>query len=94
MNTRSTPATFAAASMAGFIFPSFPGGVVMTISPQPAILAGMASISTVDGYAAVPPGTYRPTLSRGVTFWPMTTPARSVMMKLLRTCFSWNWRMF
>ena len=33
------------------------GGVTMMICPHPAIFAGIASISTVDGYAAVPPGT-------------------------------------
>ena len=54
----------------------------------------MASISTVEGYAAVPPGTYSPTRSRGVTFWPITTPSRSVMIKPERTCFSWNCLMF
>ncbi len=34
----------------------------------------MASIRTVDGYAAVPPGTYSPARSMGMTFCPMTTP--------------------
>ena len=29
----------------------------MTISETPATLAGMTSIRTVEGYAAVPPGT-------------------------------------
>ena len=37
--------------------PSFPAGVVMTISDTPATLAGITSMSTVEGYAAVPPGT-------------------------------------
>ena len=49
MKMRLTPATFAAASMAGLTLPSFAGGVTITISPQPAIFAGMASISTVEG---------------------------------------------
>jgi hypothetical protein len=32
-------------------------GTTITISPTPATLAGMAFISTLDGYAALPPGT-------------------------------------
>ena len=39
----------AAARITGFTLPSLPGGVTMTISSQPAILAGMESISTVEG---------------------------------------------
>ena len=54
---RVTPATTAAARMAGFTLPSRPAGVVMTISGTPATRAGMTSIKTVEGYAAVPPGT-------------------------------------
>ncbi len=37
------------------------GGVAITMVGQPAILAGTASMSAVDGSTAVPPGTYRPT---------------------------------
>ena len=37
--------------------PSFSGGVTITISLTPAIFAGIAFISTEEGYAAVPPGT-------------------------------------
>ena len=43
------PASLAAARMAGRIFPSRPGGVAMMISPTPAMWAGMAFISTVEG---------------------------------------------
>ena len=32
-------------------------GATMTISPTPATFAGSAFISTLDGYAALPPGT-------------------------------------
>ena len=39
----------AAARMTGFTLPSFPAGVVITISDTPATLAGMTSISTVEG---------------------------------------------
>lgn len=53
-------------------------GVTMTSSCTPATLAGMAFISTDDGYAALPPGTYRPTRSSGVTCWPSTVPSASV----------------
>ena len=44
-----TPAIFAAAKMAGAIFPSGPGGVAITMVGTPAIFAGIAFISTVDG---------------------------------------------
>ena len=57
LKIRPTPATCAAARMYGLTEPSLFGGVTMTISSTPAIFAGIASISTVDGYAAVPPGT-------------------------------------
>ena len=53
--TVSTPAIFAAASTSFDIFSV--GGVTMMSSPTPATLAGMAFMSTEDGYAAVPPGT-------------------------------------
>ena len=43
------PATCAAQRIAGLIFPSRLGGVVITISGTPAIFAGIASISTVEG---------------------------------------------
>ena len=39
----------AAARMTGFTLPSFPAGVVMTISATPATLAGITSMSTVQG---------------------------------------------
>ena len=48
-NTRSTPAMEAAAKMSGFGLPSLPGGVTIINSSTPAILAGMAFISTEDG---------------------------------------------
>ena len=44
------------------------GGVVIIILSTPATLAGMIFIRTDDGYAALPPGTYTPTFSSGVTF--------------------------
>ena len=39
----------------------------MTKSLTPASFAGMAFIKTVEGQAAVPPGTYKATLSIGLT---------------------------
>ena len=51
---RSTPATLAAASIAGLTLPSLPGGVVMTVSPQPAILAGMAAYPSTVLMDAIP----------------------------------------
>ena len=47
--TVRTPASFAAARMGAGTLPSGPGGVVMTMVSTPAILAGMASISTLEG---------------------------------------------
>ena len=65
VNTRSTPHTCAAANTNSFITP--PGvGTTMMSSCTPATLAGIAFINTEDGYAALPPGTYRPTRSSGV----------------------------
>ena len=74
LNILLTPATFAAISMAGFTLPSFPGGVQSTISLHPAILAGVASISTVEKSGAVPPGMYSPTFSMATLFCQHTTP--------------------
>ncbi len=48
-NTRSTPASRAAARITGFTSPRQVGGETMTISAQPASLAGMQFIRTVDG---------------------------------------------
>jgi len=56
LKIRSTPAICAAAARTG-LSPPLPTGLAMTISLTPAILAGMAAMSTVEGYAARPPGT-------------------------------------
>lgn len=56
VNTRSTPPSSAAASTSGFFTPSGVGTTI-TISFTPATRAGIAFISTDDGYAALPPGT-------------------------------------
>ena len=47
--------------MAEFMFPFLSGGEHNTISLQPAISAGTASINTVENKGAVPPGIYNPT---------------------------------
>ncbi|MCY1171728.1 hypothetical protein D9M73_118490 [compost metagenome] len=77
VNTRSTPAMQAAASTSSLISPRGVG-TTMTTSVTPATLAGIAFINTDDGYDALPPGTYRPARSSGVTFWPSTVPSASV----------------
>lgn len=49
----------------------------MISSGTPATFAGTAFMITVEGYAALPPGTYRPTRSSGVTCWPSSVPSAS-----------------
>ena len=63
--TSVTPAISAATNTMGGILPV--GGDTMTMRLQPTITAGMAVIKTELGYAA-PPGTYKPTASRG-RYW-------------------------
>ena len=48
--------------------PSARGGVTIVSSLQPAIFAGIASISTVEERGVFPPGTHKPTFSMGRTF--------------------------
>jgi hypothetical protein len=55
--TSSMARSAAAASVAWGTEPSGPGGTHRAISGTPATWAGMAVISTVDGYTARPPGT-------------------------------------
>ncbi len=56
VNTRVTPAKYAAASTNGFKSP-FGAGTTIIISGTPATWAGTAFINTEDGYDAKPPGT-------------------------------------
>ncbi len=56
VKARETPARCAAARTSGLRTPSGVGTTI-TISPTPATCAGITFISTVDGYAALPPGT-------------------------------------
>mmetsp|Transcript_3742 Transcript_3742/g.15167 ORF Transcript_3742/g.15167 Transcript_3742/m.15167 type:complete len:204 (+) Transcript_3742:969-1580(+) len=60
-----TPAFFATYNTSGTTSPSFLGGVASTTFSHPAMDAGTASMSAVDGSTAVPPGTYRPTAPMG-----------------------------
>ena len=66
----------------GAMSPLQVGGETMTVSRHPAILAGMQSMSTVEGRGAVPPGIYTPTFSMGVTFWPRRMPGLSLMTQI------------
>ena len=93
-NTRSTPAIFAAARIASGCVPSGPGGEIMTSCRHPASFAGIAVMSTVEGYAAVWPGTHRPTFSIGVTFMPIYVPSGRSMRKPSRFSRLWKARMF
>ncbi|MNJ65570.1 hypothetical protein D3C77_615880 [compost metagenome] len=56
-HSSSSPASAAAAIMAGWTEPSFDGGVTATRRPTPATPAGMASIKSDENNGAVPPGT-------------------------------------
>ena len=53
LNNRETPATRAACRIV-----ASGRGHTATISLTPAVAAGMAVISSDEGYAALPPGTY------------------------------------
>ena len=63
--TTSTPHNLQAARVAALAFPSGPGGVATAISVTPATRAGTQHITTDDGYAARPPGTYTPARPTG-----------------------------
>ena len=67
-------------------------GTTMISSFTPATLAGIAFISTDDGYAALPPGTYSPTRSSGVTFWPSLVPSASTYDQDSARWRSWKLR--
>ena len=47
---------------------------ILENSSTPAIFAGIAFINTEDGYAAVPPGTYKPTRFKPRMRCPIETP--------------------
>ena len=94
LKMRSTPATLAAARIAGSMLPyDFAGDTVIS-SGTPAIFAGMASISTVEDSGVSPPGTQSPTRSMGMIFCPTTVPSAPLKTKPPRFCCAWNARMF
>ena len=65
-------------------------GTHIAIRPTPATRAGMAFISTEDGYAALPPGTYSPTASSAPHRMPMVTPGGVGHSQILRSWARWN----
>src|SRR4051795_13474009 len=68
-------------------------GLTATPSRTPATPAGIAVISTVDGYAARPPGTYRPARSTGRTASETVTPSASYAVGGTTAWASWYARM-
>ncbi len=84
-----TPHMCAAASTSGLTLPSAFTGVAIMTSCTPAILAGMAFMSTVEGYAAVPPGMYSPARRTGIMRSPRITPGRRISNPSL-FCSLWN----
>ena len=62
------PASRAVTSVSGYTLPSFIGGVSMAMRSTPATDAGITFMSTLEGYIAVPPGTYTAALLIGVIF--------------------------
>mmetsp|Transcript_2058 Transcript_2058/g.9325 ORF Transcript_2058/g.9325 Transcript_2058/m.9325 type:complete len:236 (-) Transcript_2058:328-1035(-) len=90
-----TPAFLATYSTSGTTDPSFCGGVARTTFLHPAIMAGTASMSAVDGSTAVPPGTYRPTAPMGrLTRLHLTPGMVSTSTSATSFCASWNFLMF
>ena len=59
---------------------------MITILFTPATIAGTAFIINEDGYAAVPPGTYKPTDSIGFHTPPNKTPCLSLKRSFLGIC--------
>ena len=51
-------------------------GAGTVILRNPRLGAGTAAMSTVDGYAAAPPGTQTPTRCKGTYRWASLTPGR------------------
>jgi len=90
LKTRSTPHSRATVNTAGSALPSGLGGVHMIRNGQPAMRAGMASISAVDGSGAVPAGTYSPTACNGTMRRSQMTPGEVSTRKGGSTWASWN----
>mmetsp|Transcript_18129 Transcript_18129/g.45026 ORF Transcript_18129/g.45026 Transcript_18129/m.45026 type:complete len:268 (+) Transcript_18129:734-1537(+) len=90
-----TPAFFATYSTSGTMLPSLRGGVASTTVAQPAMRAGTASMSAVEGSTAEPPGTYSPTAPMGRLTRRQRTPGMvSTSTSATSFCASWNFLMF
>ncbi len=74
LNTASMPHSSAATSTAGCASPSRVGGVHRIRSAQPAMRAGTANMTTVEGSGAEPAGTYSPTADIGRMIRSQRTP--------------------
>src|ERR1700728_1000459 len=86
-HTSSTPSSRAAARIVGCgrplnrsELPVACGGLATTSEPTPAACAGTTFITTLDGYTAFPPGTYRPTRSTGTHRSVTVAPGPSVVV--------------
>src|SRR5436190_215117 len=83
------PTSCAVYKMAGcMVLFSFVGGVVKTISMQPAIFAGIPNINTVEKRSAVPPGIYKPTFSIATDLLQHFIPGIVSMISVCIHCFS------
>src|SRR5215213_3020777 len=88
--TSPTPSSAAAASTAGCGSPPCPacGGEASASDSTPATCAGTTFITTLDGYATRPPGTYRPTRRTGTQRSVTVVPAASCTVSSVRRCTS------
>ena len=66
----------------------------MTTRPTPATLAGIVSISTVEGYCARPPGTYTAADATGATLTPSSVPSARVVNQDCSRSRSWKSRIW
>src|ERR1700736_1717708 len=85
-HTSSTPSSRGAARIVGGGSPvnrpcdAACGGLATTSEPTPAACAGTTFMTTLDGYTAFPPGTYRPTRSTGTHRSVTVAPGPSVVV--------------
>src|SRR6266513_3917345 len=90
LTTASMPHSSAATSTAGFARPSGVGAVHRTRRAQPAMRAGTASMTTVEGRGAEPAGTYSPTADMGRMIRSQRTPGIVSNASGCMTCAEWN----
>ena len=89
-HTSVTPSSAAAARIVGcgrpLKGPAFPacGGLAITSESTPAVCAGTTFITTLDGYTALPPGTYSPTRSTGTQRSVTVAPGANVVVVSVR----------